>query len=89
MPCLPPEPSFLEYVAKTDATLITIDSHCVRQIIDARPELVEILAAVIKARLDTAEAARVQSRRPARRLTLRDIRDGIERRLRTPRRGGR
>jgi hypothetical protein len=42
---LTPEPSFLEYVAKTDVTLIHIDFDCVRQIVDARPELAERLAA--------------------------------------------
>jgi hypothetical protein len=60
----------------------------VRQVVGARPELAEGLAAVIKDRLDAAEAARVQSRRPARRLTLREIRREIEQRVRAPR-GGR
>jgi CRP-like cAMP-binding protein len=83
-----PDPSFLEYVAKTDVTLIRIDTDCVRQVVGARPELAEGLAAVIKDRLDAAEAARVQSRRPARRLTLREIRREIEQRVRAPR-GGR
>jgi small-conductance mechanosensitive channel/CRP-like cAMP-binding protein len=82
---LSPDPSFLEYVAKTDVTLIRIDLDCVRQIVGARPELAEGLAAVIKERLDAAEAARVQSRQPARRLTLRDIRREIEQRMRAPR----
>jgi CRP-like cAMP-binding protein len=86
---LTPDPSFLEFVAKTDVTLIRIDLDCVRRIISARPELAEKLAASIKDRLDSADAARVQSRQPAPKLTLRDIRKGIERRLRTARRSGR
>lgn len=79
------DPSFLEFTAKTDVTLIRIDLDCVREMVNARPELAEALAAVIKERLDSAEAARIQSRQPARRLTLRDIRDGIQRRIRTRR----
>jgi small-conductance mechanosensitive channel len=76
--------SFLEYIAKTDVTLIRIDLDCIRAIVTARPELAESLAAVVKERLDAADAARVASRRPARRLTLRDIRLGVERRMRAP-----
>ena len=78
------EPSFLEYAANTDVTLIRIDLDCVRGIVGARPELAETLSRVIKERLDAAEAARVASRRPAKRLTLRDIRLGVERRMRGP-----
>lgn len=76
------EPSFLEFSAKTDVTLIRIDLECVRTVVAARPDLAEQLADVIKERLDAVEAARVASRRPARRLSLRDIRLGMERRLR-------
>jgi CRP-like cAMP-binding protein len=78
---LTPEPSFLEHVAKTDVTLIRIDLDCVRQVVSARPELEEALAAAVKSRLDAAEAARAQSRRSARRLSLRDLRKGVEGRL--------
>ncbi|TVQ85478.1 MAG: mechanosensitive ion channel protein MscS [Chromatiaceae bacterium] len=76
------EPSFLEFTARTDVTLIRIDLDCVRTVVAARPDLAELLAGVVKERLDAAEAARVASRRPARRLSLRDIRLGMERRLR-------
>jgi CRP-like cAMP-binding protein len=79
------EPSFLEFVAQTDVTLIRIDLDCVRSVVAARPDLAERLAAVVKERLDAAETARIASRRPARRLSLRDIRQGVERRMRTPR----
>jgi CRP-like cAMP-binding protein len=75
------EPSFLEFIAKTDVTLIRIDLDCIRSMVAARPELAEHLAGVVKERLDAADAARVASRRPARRMTLRDIRQGIERRM--------
>jgi len=80
------EPSFLEFVAHTDVTLIRIDLDCVRSVVAERPDLAEQLAAVVKERLDAAEAARIASRRPARRLSLRDIRQGVERRMRAPRR---
>lgn len=79
------EPSFLEFVAKSDVTLIAIELDCLRKIVEARPNLAEQLSAVVKGRLDAAEAARVASRQPARRLSLRDIRMGVERRMRAPR----
>ncbi len=83
------QPSFLEFIANTDVTLIRIDLDAVRALISQRPELGEYLAEVIKARLDAADAARVASRRPVRRLSLRDVREGIERRLRGQRSGAR
>jgi CRP-like cAMP-binding protein len=76
------QPNFLEFIANTDVTLIRIDLDAVRELIATRPELGEYLAGVVKTRLDAADAARVASRRPVRRLSLRDVRDGIERRLR-------
>jgi hypothetical protein len=54
----------------------------VRGLITQRPELGEYLAEIVKTRLDAADAARVASRRPVRRRSLRDVREGIERRLR-------
>jgi small-conductance mechanosensitive channel len=75
------EPSFLEHTAKTDVTLVQIDLDCLREVVKARPELEGPLAAAVKSRLDAAEAARAQSRRSERRLSLRDIRKGVERRL--------
>ncbi|KXX65155.1 mechanosensitive ion channel family protein [Marichromatium gracile] len=72
------DPSFLEFTAKSDVSLIRIDLDCVRRIVAARPELAERLAGVVKARLDTAEAARTASRQPVRRLSLRDISRRIE-----------
>lgn len=76
------QPNFLEFTANTDVTLIRIDMDALRELIAQRPELGEYLAGIVKTRLDAADAARVASRRPVRRLSLRDVRDGIERRLR-------
>jgi small-conductance mechanosensitive channel len=76
------EPSIEEFTAKSDVTLIRIDLDCLRAVVNARPELKDNLVKLVKARLDTIEAARAQSRQRARRLTLRDIRNGLERRLR-------
>jgi CRP-like cAMP-binding protein len=76
------QPNFLEFTANTDVTLIRIDLDAVRGLIAQRPELGEYLAEIVKARLDAADAARVASRRAVRRLSLRDVREGIERRLR-------
>ncbi|MBK5930212.1 mechanosensitive ion channel protein MscS [Halochromatium salexigens] len=75
--------NFLEFTANTDVTLIRIDLEAVRALITQRPELGEYLAEIVKTRLDAADAARVASRRPVRRLSLRDVREGIERRLRS------
>ena len=72
---LTPDPSFLDYVAKTHVTLIRIDIECVGEVVGKRPEIAERLAGVIKHRVDATEAVRMQSRLPARRLRLRDIRE--------------
>jgi small-conductance mechanosensitive channel len=79
------EPSFEEFVARSDVTLIRVDLDCLRTVVDSRPELKDKLVELVKQRWDLAEAARVQSRRRTRRLTLRDIRLGLERRLYYPR----
>jgi small-conductance mechanosensitive channel/CRP-like cAMP-binding protein len=79
---LTPEASFLELRAKSDVALIRIDLDALRPLVAARPELAEHFAAIVKERLDAAEAARAQSRRRVRSLSLRDIQAGIERRLR-------
>ncbi len=72
------DPSFLELRAKSDVTLIRIDLDCVRKLLAARPELAERFARIVKERLDAADAARVASRQPIGRLSLRDIRKRIE-----------
>jgi CRP-like cAMP-binding protein len=79
------EPSAEEFVAKSDVTLIRIDLDCVRGVVNARPELKDRLVGLVKDRLDIAEAARATSRQRTRRLSLRDIRLGLERRLQGPR----
>ena len=56
-------------------TLIRIDIECVGEVVGKRPEIAERLAGVIKHRVDATEAVRMQSRLPARRLRLRDIRE--------------
>jgi small-conductance mechanosensitive channel len=72
------DPSFLEMRAQSDVTLIRIDLDCVRTLLAARPELAERFARIVKERLDAADAARIASRQPIRRLSLRDIRQRIE-----------
>ena len=76
------EPSFLEFTAKTDVTLIRIDLDCVRDLAERRPEFVERLAVIIKERLDAAQSIRDASRQETRRFSLRDIRLSIEQRMR-------
>ena len=75
------EPSFEEFIARSDVTLIRVDLDCLRAVVDARPELKDKLVELVKQRWDLAEAARAQSRRRTRRLSMRDIRLGLERRL--------
>lgn len=72
------DPSVLEFSAKSDVNLIRTDMECVRTIVNARPELAEHLAQVVKQRLDAAEAVVAASRRNVRRLSVRDIRQRIE-----------
>jgi small-conductance mechanosensitive channel len=72
------EPSFLELRAKSDVTLVRVDLDCLRTLLARRPELAERLAAVVKERMDVAQAARAASRQPVGRLSLRDIRQRIE-----------
>lgn len=72
------DPSFLEFRAKSDVTLIRVDLDCMRTLLNARPELAERLAVIVKERLDAVDAARHASRQPIKRLTLRDIRLRIE-----------
>jgi small-conductance mechanosensitive channel len=79
------EPSFEEFVARTDVTLIRVDLDCLRAVVDARPTLKDKLVDLVKERWDLAEAARAQSRRRTRRLSIRDIRLELERRLSQPR----
>lgn len=71
-------PSYLEMRAQTDVTLIRIDLDCVRALLEARPELAERFARIVKERIDAAQAAREASRQPARRLSLREVRMRIE-----------
>ena len=78
------EPSFEEFSAKSDVTLIRIDLDCVRGVVNARPVLKDKLVALVKSRLDTVESARASSRRRTRRLSMRDIRLDLEQRLRHP-----
>ncbi|MBK1643637.1 mechanosensitive ion channel protein MscS [Thiocapsa imhoffii] len=75
------EPSFLELRAKSDVTLIRIDRDCLRALLAKRPDLAERLARIVKERIDAADAARAASRQPVGRLSLRDIRQRIERLL--------
>ena len=72
------EPSFLELRAKSDVTLVRVDLDCIRPILGRRPELAERLAAIVKERMDAAQAARAASRQPVGRMSLRDIRQRIE-----------
>ena len=66
-------PSFLEFTALTDVSLIRVDLDCFRAIINNRPELSEELAQIVKQRMDAAEEARSFSNNPPPRLSIQEI----------------
>ena len=74
-------PSFLEFTALTDVSLIRVDLHCFRSIINNRPELAEELAQIIKQRMDAAEEARSLSNIPSRKLSIQEILKSMEKLL--------
>ena len=80
------DPSFLEFTALTDVTMIRIDIDCLRSVISARPGLAEEFAIVIKQRLDAAEQVRLAAKQPMTRLSFQDILRHIEKSLREPKR---
>jgi small-conductance mechanosensitive channel len=75
-------PSFLQFTALTDVTLIRIDIECLRSVLAARPGLSEKIAGVVKQRLDRAEEVRLTAKQPVARLTIQDILRRIEKSLR-------
>ena len=74
-------PSFLEFTALTDVSIIRVDLDCFRTIVSNRPELSEELAQIVKQRIDAAEEARSFSNNPSPKLSIQEILKSIEKLL--------
>ncbi|MEP3629598.1 MAG: mechanosensitive ion channel family protein [Hyphomicrobiales bacterium] len=74
-------PSFLEFTAITDVSLIRVDLDCFRTIISNRPELSEELAEIVKQRMDAAEDARAFCNKPPQKLSVQEILKSVEKLL--------
>lgn len=55
------QPSLFEYSAKTDVTLIRVESECMQEVIRKHPDLAERYAPIIKQRLSDAELLRMSN----------------------------
>ena len=66
-------PSFLQFTAKTEVTLIRVDLECFRKILNQRPDLSEELAKVVKQRLDASQEMKLSTSKPASWFTIQDI----------------
>jgi len=75
------EPSYVQITARTDVSVIHVNTDCVRSILAAKPEHADHFAAVVKRRVDTAEHAREASRRPTPSLSFEQILRRIEKTL--------
>ncbi len=80
------EPSFLQFTAKTDVTVIRIDVDCLRLLVEGNPRRVDEVARIVKQRMDAAEQIRAASRRPAPSLSLIEVLRRVEQSLMGPKR---
>jgi small-conductance mechanosensitive channel/CRP-like cAMP-binding protein len=66
-------PSFQQFTAKTNVTLIRIDIDCLRRVLVDRTDLHDEFAIIMKQRMDTAQDARLTSAQTDNRFTIRDF----------------
>jgi CRP-like cAMP-binding protein len=71
-------PSFQQFTAKTNVTLIRIDIECLRHVLVDRTDLHDEFAIIMKQRMDTAQDARLTSALTDSRFTIRDFLRRIE-----------
>lgn len=71
-------PSFLQFTASTNVTLIHIDTSCLRKILTDRPDLHEMFAEIMKQRMDAAQDVRLASEKTETHHTFRDVLHRIE-----------
>ncbi|MGI9351795.1 MAG: mechanosensitive ion channel domain-containing protein [Rhizobiaceae bacterium] len=66
-------PSFLQFTALTDVTMIRLDLECFREILSGRPDLSNELAKIVQQRMEAAHEARLLANVPAKKLHFSDI----------------
>ncbi len=74
---LTPETDFLQFIAKSEVTLIGIDLECVSQVAAAHGDMMDRLTMAIKRRLETADSIRAAHQQHVRGPSLRDLRQRI------------
>lgn len=72
------DPSFLQYMARSDVVIVRISFDCLQQVLATHPDRAAALAATVKQRFDAAEQAREASRRHVPKRSFREIRRRIE-----------
>jgi small-conductance mechanosensitive channel/CRP-like cAMP-binding protein len=55
------QPSFFEYTAQTDVTLVRVNMECMQELLQNYPELADYYASIIKQRIDDAELLQMSS----------------------------
>ncbi|SFG34813.1 Small-conductance mechanosensitive channel [Roseobacter denitrificans OCh 114] len=66
-------PSFQQFAAATDVTVIRVHIECIRALLQNRPDLSEEFARIVKQRMDNAQAVRLGADKTPARLTFQDI----------------
>ncbi|MEP4249575.1 mechanosensitive ion channel domain-containing protein [Tateyamaria sp.] len=66
-------PSFMQFTASTNVTLIRIDIDCLRHILNDRSDLHDEFAIIMKQRMDSAQDARLEDAAPIKRFTIKDF----------------
>lgn len=74
-------PSFMRFTALTDVTLIRIDMDCLRSVLAKKKDLSEAFAKVVEQRIERANQARRETRKPTVKFSFHDILRHIERSL--------
>lgn len=67
------DPSFLQFTASTNVTLIRIDITCLQQILADRPDVHDEFAAIMKQRFELAQNIRLANAKTDKRFTVKDF----------------
>lgn len=78
------EPSFVKFSAQTDVTVIRVSIGCMRTVLAANPGHADLIAAIVKRRMDAAEQVRAANQRPTPRWSVADVLRRIENSLVRP-----
>ena len=71
-------PSFLQFTASTNVTLLRIDIDCLRSVLNGRPDLHSEFAAIMNQRMEAAQITRMASAKEDDGFTIRDFLRRIE-----------